>query len=56
MSNLFYINLNLVVLKQVKAMNVNPCLATPGYRRFQADFKPNNMSLKWIIRLVVDAQ
>ena len=25
--------------------NVNPCPATPGYIRFQADSKPNNMSL-----------
>ena len=25
---------------------INPCPATPGYIRFQADFKPNNMSLK----------
>ena len=25
---------------------VNPCPATPGYIRFQADFRPNNMPLK----------
>ena len=27
-------------------MEFNPCPATSGYIRFQADFKPNNMSLK----------
>ena len=27
----------------------NLCPATPVYMRFQACFKPNNMSLKWII-------
>ena len=25
---------------------INPCPATPGYIRFEADFKPNNMPLK----------
>ena len=30
----------------VESLTPNPCPATPGYIRFQADFKPNNMSLK----------
>ena len=30
---------------------VNPCPAKPVYmyKRYQADIKPNNMSLKWMI-------
>ena len=30
--------------------------ATPVYMRFQVDVNPSNMSLKWIIQFVVDAQ
>ena len=29
--------------------HINFCPATPVYIRLQADLKPNNMSLKWII-------
>ena len=37
---------------------LNLCPATPIYIRLQADFKPNNISLKWKIycSFVVDAQ
>ena len=42
--------------KDFVSRGLSPCPARPGYIQFQADFKPNNISLKWIILFVVDAQ
>ena len=48
---------NLTSKVDPRAERVKPCAARAGYMRFEADFKPNNMSLKWwVISFVVDAQ
>ena len=42
--------------KKKKVKPLNPCLAGPGYIRFQESFNPNKMPLKLIKYSVVDAQ
>ena len=44
----------IVKLLYIDPPGINPCPAKPVYIRFLSDFKPNNMSLKWIIHFVVD--
>ena len=48
--------LNIQVGTMLALTLLSPCPARPGYIRFQAYFKPNNMSLKWTIQFVVDVQ
>ena len=64
MSRLHDVDLMLSTLYDIKqniasslvcSENVNFCAARPVYIRFQANFKPNKISLKWIKPSVVYA-